>query len=93
MNQVATKVSEGDGPARLVPALGESWGQAASVRAILFWDGSQRAARLYKSPELPARTAPYQVTQDGIRGVPRGNKRQAQHEAAPQPPPGRQRQL
>lgn len=84
MNQVATKISE-EAPdsSRLVPALGESWGQAASTRVVLFWDGSQRNAYLYKSPCLPSLTAAYQVTGDGVRGV-RGDKRAASHPAQPQ---------
>ncbi|XP_048840345.1 DNA repair protein RAD51 homolog 3 isoform X2 [Brienomyrus brachyistius] len=40
-NQMTTKV--GNGQSKLVPALGESWGHAATQRLILHWEGEQRA--------------------------------------------------
>ncbi|KAI8468651.1 MAG: RAD51C protein [Monoraphidium minutum] len=63
MNQVTTKVV-GGGPdgGVLVPALGESWGQASSTRVALFWDGPQRRAHALKAPLLP----------EGLGGQPRG---------------------
>ncbi|WIA36239.1 hypothetical protein OEZ86_007571 [Tetradesmus obliquus] len=37
----------------LAPALGEGWGQAASCRVALFWEGSQRYALLSKAKDVP----------------------------------------
>ncbi|CAG9460369.1 unnamed protein product [Pedinophyceae sp. YPF-701] len=81
MNQVTTKFT-GEGLSRLVPALGDSWAHAATNRVILFWQGSQRFAHMYKSASLPARTVPYFVTADGIRGA-RRKKRAADGGAGP----------
>ncbi|MBN3308995.1 RA51C protein, partial [Amia calva] len=41
-NQMTTKV--GNGQSMLVPALGESWGHAATQRLILHWEGQHRWA-------------------------------------------------
>lgn len=68
MNQVTTKVLDNNRGSKLVPALGDSWAHAATSRIILFWQQQSRNAFLYKSPWLPARTAEYYVTADGIRG-------------------------
>jgi len=68
MNQVATRV-QGEGASRLVPALGESWGQAASTRVILHWQGETRQALMYKSPSLPQGVAQYAIVQGGVRDV------------------------
>ncbi len=35
---------------------------------ILYWEGGQRRAHLYKSPSLPATTVDFFITDDGIRG-------------------------
>ncbi|KAG2454632.1 hypothetical protein HYH02_000473 [Chlamydomonas schloesseri] len=71
MNQVTTKVLEGGG-SKLVPALGESWGHAASTRVMLTWGpDNERHAQLVKSPHLPPGDAAYAVTSDGVRGLPR----------------------
>ncbi|XP_055652432.1 DNA repair protein RAD51 homolog 3 isoform X1 [Falco peregrinus] len=40
-NQMTTRI--GQSQSTLVPALGESWGHAATVRLIFHWDNSQRA--------------------------------------------------
>ncbi|KIZ02219.1 RAD51-like protein 2 [Monoraphidium neglectum] len=54
MNQVTTKVmDEESGGGVLVPALGESWGQASSTRVVLFWEGAQRYAHLLKASMVP----------------------------------------
>lgn len=45
----------------LVPALGESWGHAATNRVILYWRDGIRHALLYKSPCHERKTVPYQV--------------------------------
>lgn len=37
----------------LAPALGEVWGQAASCRVALFWEGSQRFAMVVKAKHVP----------------------------------------
>ncbi len=47
---------------------GDSWAHAATSRIILYWQEQTRHAFLYKSPWLPAKTAEYHVTADGIRG-------------------------
>eukprot|EP00884_Botryococcus_braunii_P002529 jgi/Botrbrau1/12277/Bobra.0323s0017.1 len=67
MNQVTTRISEGK-QSSLVPALGESWAHAATTRVILYWQDQTRNAFLYKSPSLPAKSAQYLVTSEGIRG-------------------------
>lgn len=71
----------GAASAWLAPALGEGWGQAASCRVALFWEGIQRYALLVKAKEVPHLPAscqqqqgqqqqqlcvPYQVGPDGI---------------------------
>ncbi|KAF5833892.1 DNA repair protein RAD51 3 [Dunaliella salina] len=65
-NQVTTRILENE-QAKLVPALGESWGQAASTRVILNWQGNQRFAYIHKSPSMPPAAAPYKVGPKGIR--------------------------
>lgn len=47
---------------------GDSWAHVATSRVVLFWQEQTRSAFLYKSPYLPAKTAEYFVTADGIRG-------------------------
>lgn len=37
----------------LAPALGEGWGQAASCRVALFWEGPQRYAMVTKAKHVP----------------------------------------
>lgn len=75
MNQVTTKVLDNNRGSKLVPALGDSWAHAATSRVILYWEDQTRNAFLYKSPWLPAKTAEYHVTADGVRGR-RAHKRQ-----------------
>lgn len=67
-NQMTTKFRHGES-SQLVPALGESWGHASTVRVILYWEGQQRYAWLYKSPSKKEATVPYQVTMGGIRDI------------------------
>ncbi|XP_007259499.3 DNA repair protein RAD51 homolog 3 [Astyanax mexicanus] len=64
-NQMTTKVS--DGQSKLIPALGESWGHAATQRLILHWDGVKRMASLCKSPNQKEATVQYQITGQGFR--------------------------
>ncbi|XP_023675267.1 DNA repair protein RAD51 homolog 3 [Paramormyrops kingsleyae] len=66
-NQMTTKV--GSGQSKLVPALGESWGHAATQRLVLHWEGEQRLASLYKSPSQREATVLYQITGAGFRDV------------------------
>ncbi|KAF6266070.1 hypothetical protein COO60DRAFT_641728 [Scenedesmus sp. NREL 46B-D3] len=47
----------------LAPALGEGWGQAASCRVALFWEGSQRYALLSKAKDVPLQLQPGQQQQ------------------------------
>ena len=67
-NQVTTKI-HGQGDARLVPALGDSFAHASTNRVLLFWHECKRHAHLYKSPYLPGRTVAYALTSQGVRGV------------------------
>ncbi|XP_035636060.1 DNA repair protein RAD51 homolog 3 isoform X1 [Oncorhynchus keta] len=67
-NQMTTKVWSGQ--SKLVPALGESWGHAATQRLILHWEGTHRLASLYKSPSQREATVPYQITGQGFRDAP-----------------------
>ncbi|KAK3083621.1 hypothetical protein FSP39_000413 [Pinctada imbricata] len=60
-NQMTTRFAHGE-ESRLVPALGESWGHASTIRVILYWEKEQRYAWLYKSPNKQETTVPYQVT-------------------------------
>lgn len=84
MNQVTTKVL-GDDRAKLVPALGESFAHAATTRLVLFWEGPERRAHLFKSPRLPPGTAAFVVTADGIRAL--RHKRPAEEDPGVQQPP------
>ncbi|GAX84288.1 hypothetical protein CEUSTIGMA_g11710.t1 [Chlamydomonas eustigma] len=68
MNQVTTKVQEGL-ESRLIPALGDSWGHAASTRVILYWQDDSRYAHVYKSPCQQAQKAQYLVSTDGVRDI------------------------
>lgn len=66
-NQMTTRF--GETQSTLVPALGESWGHAATARLILHWEGKLRFASLYKSPTQKEATVPYQITSQGFRDV------------------------
>ena len=75
-NQVTTRVAADGGGARLVPALGVAWAHAPTVRVLLHWRRGARTATLVKSPSLPAGSAAYVVTEDGVRGVPKKRERE-----------------
>ncbi|XP_066507469.1 DNA repair protein RAD51 homolog 3 [Hoplias malabaricus] len=64
-NQMTTKFSKGQ--SRLIPALGDSWGHAATQRILLHWDGVKRLASVCKSPSQREATVQYQVTGQGFR--------------------------
>ncbi|XP_061031160.1 DNA repair protein RAD51 homolog 3 isoform X5 [Eubalaena glacialis] len=64
-NQMTTKIDKNQG--LLVPALGESWGHAATIRLIFHWDQKQRLATLYKSPSQKDATVLFQITPQGFR--------------------------
>ncbi|XP_062887959.1 DNA repair protein RAD51 homolog 3 isoform X1 [Mobula hypostoma] len=66
-NQMTTRF--GEAQSSLVPALGESWGHAATIRLILRWEGKLRFASLYKSPTQKEATVPFQITSLGFRDV------------------------
>uniref|UniRef100_V9KU25 DNA repair protein RAD51 homolog 3 n=1 Tax=Callorhinchus milii TaxID=7868 RepID=V9KU25_CALMI len=66
-NQMTTRF--GQGQSKMVPALGESWGHAATLRLILHWEGKLRFASLYKSPSQREATVPYQITSHGFRDI------------------------
>ncbi|PNJ65780.1 RAD51C isoform 1, partial [Pongo abelii] len=64
-NQMTTKIDKNQ--ALLVPALGESWGHAATIRLIFHWDRKQRLATLYKSPSQKECTVLFQIKPQGFR--------------------------
>ncbi|XP_073091472.1 DNA repair protein RAD51 homolog 3 isoform X2 [Manis javanica] len=64
-NQMTTKIDRNK--ALLVPALGESWGHATTIRLIFHWDQKQRLAKLYKSPSQKESTILFQITPQGFR--------------------------
>ncbi|KAG8122610.1 putative RAD51 C-like protein [Naja naja] len=66
-NQMTTRFEQNH--SSLVPALGESWGHAATIRLILHWNNKQRLATLYKSPSQKESTVPFCVTSHGFRDV------------------------
>jgi len=70
-NQMTTKINkvqsfDRDGVTKMVPALGESWGHACTLRVILYWRNQQRRAVLYKSPTHRETGASFEVAADGI---------------------------
>ncbi|XP_043859927.1 DNA repair protein RAD51 homolog 3 isoform X2 [Dromiciops gliroides] len=67
-NQMTTKIDKNQ--SSLVPALGESWGHAATIRLILHWDKKQRLATLHKSPSQKEATVLFDITAQGFRDVP-----------------------
>lgn len=71
-NQMTTKIWSGQ--SKLIPALGESWGHAATQRLILHWQGTQRLATLSKSPCQMEATVPYQITTEGFRDLTPSNQ-------------------
>lgn len=64
-NQMTTRVLGAQ--SQLVPALGENWGHAPTIRLILQWAGSQRQAAIFKSPCHMDSTIQYQITAEGFR--------------------------
>ncbi|XP_069917086.1 DNA repair protein RAD51 homolog 3 isoform X18 [Oryctolagus cuniculus] len=64
-NQMTTKIEKDQ--ALLVPALGESWGHAATIRLVFHWDQNQRLATLYKSPSQKESTVLFEITSQGFR--------------------------
>ncbi|RMX55845.1 hypothetical protein pdam_00023401 [Pocillopora damicornis] len=68
MNQMTTRVKTTQlGQSHLIPALGESWGHASTIRVVLYWEDNQRFANLYKSPSRQEMIIPFQITADGVR--------------------------
>ncbi|CAH3110472.1 unnamed protein product [Porites lobata] len=69
MNQMTTRVKSTQlSQSHLVPALGESWGHASTIRIVLYWEDNQRFANLYKSPSRQETTSvPFQITEGGVR--------------------------
>ncbi|XP_044142358.1 DNA repair protein RAD51 homolog 3-like isoform X3 [Bufo gargarizans] len=66
-NQMTTRI--GSSESLLVPALGESWGHAATNRIILHWEGLQRFAALNKASNQKDVTVQFQITHKGFRDV------------------------
>lgn len=75
MNQVTTKVSENK-TTSIIPALGESWSHACTYRLFLYWKGSERCARLFKSPVHKEQTVSYHITQEGVRSLDKKRERE-----------------
>lgn len=67
-NQMTTRFDKQQ-RSQLVPALGESWGHACTIRVVLQWIGWQRQAVLYKSPSKRDARILYQITVAGIRDI------------------------
>ncbi|XP_068677791.1 DNA repair protein RAD51 homolog 3-like isoform X2 [Montipora foliosa] len=68
MNQMTTRIKTSQfEQSHLIPALGESWGHASTIRIVLYWEENQRFANLYKSPSRQEMTVPFQITGDGVR--------------------------
>lgn len=65
-NQMTTKIDP-NGGSHLIPALGESWGHACTVRLILSWTEGKRQAYLLKSPTMPETSVFYRIHEDGIK--------------------------
>jgi len=68
INQVTTRLKP-IGGAVLIPALGESWGHACSLRVMLYWQQNMRYAHLMKSPTNASTTVTFAITPAGIRDV------------------------
>ncbi|XP_076597094.1 DNA repair protein RAD51 homolog 3 [Chaetodon auriga] len=64
-NQMTTRLRAGQ--SQLVPALGESWGHAPTIRLLLYWAGLRRLAAIFKSPGHMDSTVQYQITSEGFR--------------------------
>lgn len=64
-NQMTTRLRGGQ--SQLVPALGESWGHAPTIRLLLHWVGHRRMAAIFKSPGHMDSTIQYQITSEGFR--------------------------
>lgn len=77
MNQMTTRVKTTQlGRSHLIPALGESWGHASTIRVVLYWEVNQRFANLYKSPSRQEMIVPFQITADGVRDCFANNPKQ-----------------
>lgn len=59
---MTTKIATLGGSSKVVPALGESWSHVPTNRVLLFWQGSQRYANLFKSANRKEDTVPYTIT-------------------------------
>lgn len=64
-NQMTTRLQGNQ--SQLVPALGEGWGHAPTIRLLLQWAGSRRLASIFKSPGNVDATVQYRITSDGFR--------------------------
>lgn len=64
-NQMTTRIKGAQ--SQLVPALGDSWGHAPTIRLLLQWAGSQRLAAILKSPCHMDSVIQYQINSEGFR--------------------------
>jgi len=60
-NQMTTMIGV-DRPSQQVPALGESWAHVPTQRVILYWQGHERHAVLYKSASVRQTDVRFQIT-------------------------------
>jgi len=60
-NQMTTMVGV-DRPSQQIPALGETWAHVPTQRVILYWQGHQRHAVLYKSASNRQTDVCFQIT-------------------------------
>uniref|UniRef100_A0A3Q3WTY8 DNA repair protein RAD51 homolog 3 n=1 Tax=Mola mola TaxID=94237 RepID=A0A3Q3WTY8_MOLML len=74
-NQMTTRVLGAQ--SQLIPALGENWGHAPTIRLILQWAGSQRLAAIFKSPCHVDSTVQYQITTEGFRDIDQSDQPQS----------------
>ncbi|TWW56050.1 DNA repair protein RAD51 homolog 3 [Takifugu flavidus] len=81
-NQMTTRVQGAQ--SQLVPALGDSWGHAATIRLLLQWEGPQRLAIIVKSPCHRVSTVRYAITSEGFRDAEQWSEPLSQSETGKQ---------
>ncbi|XP_041349752.1 DNA repair protein RAD51 homolog 3-like [Gigantopelta aegis] len=92
-NQMTTRFrgSEGASSSHLIPALGESWAHASTIRVILYWDDNHRYALLYKSPSKKEAVVKFQITMGGIRDVVSNSNKETSEDCSDNQPAKRQK--
>ncbi|CAI5723334.1 unnamed protein product [Peronospora destructor] len=69
INHITTKASFNENLGQQRPALGESWAHSTENRVVFEWMGTCRVARLVKSATLAHDSAPFEVSERGVRDV------------------------